>query len=114
MTVVHIFLYNAVNRDRDLFAPLQHVPSSSNARPEGDSMPNEPQVTRKLSAIFSADVKGYSLLMSDDEVHTIATLKAYRQIMSESIQHHSGRVVDTPGDNILAEFKSVVDAVQCS
>lgn len=77
-------------------------------------MPNEPHVTRKLSAIFSADVKGYSLLMSDDEVHTIATLKAYRQIMSETIQQHSGRVVDTPGDNLLAEFKSAVDAVQCA
>jgi len=77
-------------------------------------MPNEQKVTRKLTAIMSADVKGYSLLMSDDEIHTIQTLKTYRQIMSEYIQQHTGRVVDSPGDNLLAEFGSVVDAVQCA
>ena len=72
------------------------------------------RVTRKLRAILSADVKGYSLLMADDEVHTIQTLKAYRQIMSDFIEQHSGRVVDNPGDNLLAEFSSAVDAVQCA
>jgi len=72
------------------------------------------KVTRKLRAIMSADIKGYSLLMSDDEVHTIETLKKYRQIMSDLIQHHSGRVVDSPGDNTLAEFSSAVDAVECA
>ena len=77
-------------------------------------MPNEQKFTRKLTAIMSADVKGYSLLMSDDEIHTIQTLKTYRQIMSEYIQQHTGRVVDSPGDNLLAEFGSVVDAVQCA
>ena len=77
-------------------------------------MPNEQKVTRKLTAIMSADVKGYSLLMSDDEIHTIQTLKTYRQIMSEYIQQHTGRVVDSPGDNLLAEFGSAVDAVQCA
>jgi len=71
-------------------------------------------VTRKLRAIFSADVKGYSLLMADDEVHTIQTLKAYRQIMSDFIHDHSGHVVDSPGDNLLAEFASAVDAVECA
>ena len=70
------------------------------------------KVTRKLTAILSADVKGYSLLMADDEVHTIQTLKSYRQIMSDLIQQHSGRVVDNPGDNLLAEFSSAVDAVE--
>jgi class 3 adenylate cyclase len=53
-------------------------------------MPNEQKFTRKLTAIMSADVKGYSLLMSDDEIHTIQTLKTYRQIMSEYIQQHTG------------------------
>ncbi len=74
-------------------------------------MSNEQKVTRKLRAILSADVKGYSLLMADDEVHTIQTLKAYRQIMADLIQQHSGRVVDNPGDNLLAVFESAVDAV---
>jgi TolB-like protein len=77
-------------------------------------MPKEQKVARKLRAILSADVKGYSLLMADDEVHTIQTLKAYRQIMSDLINQHSGRVVDSPGDNLLAEFSSAVDAVGCA
>jgi adenylate cyclase len=69
---------------------------------------------RKLTAILSADVKGYSRLMGDDEAETVKTLTAYRKIMGELIQQHRGRVIDSPGDNILAEFGSVVDAVQCS
>jgi len=77
-------------------------------------MPTEEKVTRKLRAILSADVKGYSLLMSDDEAFTVKTLKSYRALMSELIEQHTGRVVDDPGDNILAEFASVVDAVQCA
>ena len=77
-------------------------------------MSNEQNVTRKLRAILSADVKGYSLLIADDEVHTIETLKKYRQIMSSLIDQHSGRVVDNPGDNILSEFSSAVDAVNCA
>ncbi len=77
-------------------------------------MTTEQKVTRKLRAILSADVKGYSLLMTKDEASTIKTLKEYRSIMSELIKHHSGRVVDAPGDNLLAEFSSAVNAVQCS
>lgn len=69
---------------------------------------------RKLRAILSADVKGYSLLMADDEVHTVKKLKEYRDSMSDIIRSHSGRVVDAVGDNLLAEFSSAVDAVQCS
>jgi adenylate cyclase len=69
---------------------------------------------RKLTAILSADVKGYSRLMGENEAETVKTLTAYRKIMGELIQHHRGRVIDSPGDNILAEFGSVVDAVQCS
>ena len=78
-------------------------------------MPNETEkVKRKLRAILSADVKGYSLLMANDEAFTIKTLKAYRNIMSDLIKQYSGRVVDSPGDNVLAEFSSVVDAVTCA
>jgi adenylate cyclase len=69
---------------------------------------------RKLTAILSADVKGYSILMADDEVATMQTLKDYRKSMSLCIEQHGGRVVDTVGDNLLAEFGSAVDAVQCA
>src|SRR3989339_1317546 len=69
---------------------------------------------RKLTAILSADVKGYSRLMGEDEAETVKTITAYRKIMGELIQQHRGRVIDSPGDNILAEFASVVDAVQCA
>ena len=69
---------------------------------------------RKLTAIFSADVQGYSRLMGEDEEATIRTLTAYREIMTSCIQQHRGMVVDSPGDNLLAEFASAVDAVQAA
>lgn len=68
---------------------------------------------RKLTAVFSADVAGYSRLMGDDEAATVKTLEAYKQVMFTLIKQHRGRVVDSTGDNLLAEFGSVVDAVQC-
>jgi adenylate cyclase len=74
----------------------------------------EEKFKRKLTAILSADVKGYSRLMGEDEEGTIRTLKAYKEVMTGSIQHHRGRVVGTAGDSILAEFASVVDAVRCA
>jgi class 3 adenylate cyclase len=67
---------------------------------------------RKLAAILSADVKDYSRLMREDETATIRTLTSYREVMTTLIKQHHGRVVDTVGDNLLAEFASVVDAVQ--
>lgn len=70
------------------------------------------EVKRKLAAIFSADVKDYSRLMRDDETATVRTLTAYREVMTKLIRQHHGRVVDSPGDNLLAEFVSVVDGVQ--
>ena len=69
---------------------------------------------RKLTAILSADVVGYSRLMGDDEAATVKTLETYKGVMSSLIRQHRGRVVDSPGDNLLAEFGSVVDAVQCA
>ena len=71
----------------------------------------EESFKRKLTAILSADVIGYSRLMRDDEEATVRDIAAHRVLISEIIQKHHGRVVDSPGDNILAEFASVVDAV---
>jgi adenylate cyclase len=75
-----------------------------------DSVPTAP--VRKLAAILSADVKGYSRLMSADEIATIRRLSAYRERMTGLIAQHRGRVVDSPGDNLLADFGSAVDALQ--
>jgi adenylate cyclase len=72
------------------------------------------EVKRKLAAILSADVKGYSRLMGEDEEWTLRTLNAYKEVMGSLIQQHRGRVVGTAGDSVLAEFASVVDAVQCA
>jgi len=72
------------------------------------------EVKRKLTAILSADVKGYSRLMGKDEESTAHTLNTYKEVMAGLIQRHHGRVVDAPGDNVLAEFASVVDAVRCA
>jgi TolB-like protein/class 3 adenylate cyclase len=69
---------------------------------------------RKLTAILSADVEGYSRLMGDDEEATVRTLTAYREVLTTLIKQHNGKVIDSPGDNLLAEFVSVVDAVQCA
>ena len=69
---------------------------------------------RKLTAILSADVKGYSRLMGEDEEGTIRTLNVYLEVIMGFIQQHRGRVVTTGGDSVLAEFPSVVDAVRCA
>ena len=69
---------------------------------------------RKLAAILSADVKGYSRMMRDDEDATIRTLTNYRSAISNLIQKFRGHVVDATGDNLLAKFTSVVDAVNCA
>ena len=76
-------------------------------------MTNE-EVKRKLIAILSADVKGYSRLMGEDEKGTVRTLNAYKEVMTNLIERHRGRVVDAPGDNVLAEFGSVVNALACA
>ena len=69
---------------------------------------------RKLTAILSADVVGYSRLMGEDEDKTVQTLTTYRDVISSLIKDHKGRVVDSPGDNILAEFASVVNSLRCA
>jgi adenylate cyclase len=79
----------------------------------GDPM-NTEGFKRKLTSMLSADVAGYSRLMAEDESATVKTLETYREVMSTLIKQHRGRVIDSPGDNLLAEFTSVVDAVQCA
>jgi len=69
---------------------------------------------RKLTSILSADAVGYSRLMEDDEEATVRTLTSYREVIATLIKQYNGMVVDSPGDNLLAEFVSVVDAVQCA
>jgi len=69
---------------------------------------------RKLTTILSADVAGYSRMMSADEAGTFAVLKAYREVMTKLIADNRGRIVSTAGDSLLAEFASVVQAVECA
>jgi adenylate cyclase len=69
---------------------------------------------RKLAAILSADVVGYSRLMAEDEAGTIRTLTDYREEIAMLVRQHRGRVVDSPGDNVLAEFPTATDAVSCA
>ena len=71
-------------------------------------------VERKLAAILSADVVGYSRLMAEDEAATIRTLSDYREEIAMRVRQHRGRVVDAPGDNVLAEFPTALDAVRCA
>ena len=72
------------------------------------------RANRKMSAILSADVKGYSRLMSADEEGTVKALNDCREIIARCVQDHKGRIVDSPGDNVLAEFVSTVEAVKCA
>ena len=74
----------------------------------------ERMVNRKLAAILSADVVGYSKLMADDEAATVDTIKQYRAAIGHVIERHKGRIVNAPGDNILAEFASAVEAVKAA
>ena len=71
-------------------------------------------IERRLAAILSADVVGYSRLMADDEDATVRTISAYRDLIMLLIRQSNGRVVDSPGDELLAEFPSAVDAVRCA
>jgi class 3 adenylate cyclase/uncharacterized RDD family membrane protein YckC len=71
-------------------------------------------VKRKLTTIFAADVDGYSRLMGEDEHSTLERLKEYREAITAFVERHHGRVVSWSGDGLLAEFVSVVEAVQCA
>jgi adenylate cyclase len=75
---------------------------------------NQDRTKRKLTAILSADVVGYSRLMEEDQAWTIKNLEENKTLISNLIEEYKGRVVDAPGDNILAEFSSVTNAVECA
>ena len=77
-------------------------------------MRSQEPLERRLTAIFAADVAGYSRLMRADEVTTMRTLTAHREVMDRLIAQHRGRIANTAGDSVLAEFPSVVDALQCA
>jgi len=79
-----------------------------------ESAPQSGRVERRLAAILSADVSGYSRLMGEDDEATLRTLSEYRELQFYLIGHHRGRVVNAPGDALLAEFSSVIDAVTCA
>jgi adenylate cyclase len=72
------------------------------------------KVKRRLTTVLCADVHGYSRLMEADESGTLATLRRYRAAMAGLVERHDGRIVNTWGDAVIAEFSSVVEAVQCA
>src|SRR5215470_13552953 len=78
------------------------------------AMSDPTAVSRRLVAVFAADVEGYSLLMGADEVGTLKGLTERRAILDRLIGEHRGRIANTAGDSVLAEFGSAVDAVQCA
>jgi class 3 adenylate cyclase len=73
-----------------------------------------PRLERRLIAILAADVEGYSRHMERDEAETLATLSSHRLIVDDLIASHNGRITGTAGDSVLAEFQSVVDALDCA
>jgi len=72
------------------------------------------RVERKLAAILHADVQGYSRLIAQDDTATLRTLTTYLEMMHTLVRQHGGRPVGSRGDSLLAEFPSVVEAVQCA
>ena len=102
---------------RELLARIKAVTrrfSLQEKRKDSEAEIDIDRLQRQLKAILSADVKDYSRLMTEDELWTIKTINRFRGLISSHVQRYSGRVVDSPGDNILAEFGSVVNAVECA
>jgi class 3 adenylate cyclase len=102
---ISVVLDGALDRDSAM-----HIQARAAEPVQGSTL----RPVRKLTVIMSADVAGYSRLMSDDERATLETLTGYRRIIRDRIAAHSGRVVDSPGDALLAEFQSAVEAVRAS
>src|SRR5262245_10738835 len=73
-----------------------------------------PSMNRRLAAILAADIAGYSRLMHEDEASTVRDLKAHQSVILPLVARHGGRIIDTAGDGILAEFPSVVGATECA
>ena len=77
-------------------------------------MDEEPSIPRRLAAILAADIAGYSRLMHEDEPATVRDLKAHQSVILPLIGRHGGRIIDTAGDGIMAEFPSVIGATECA
>src|SRR5262245_36301234 len=77
-------------------------------------VPEKTKVPRRLAGIFAADIAGYSALMGADEAHTVRNLKEHQAVVLPMIKEYGGRIIDTAGDGILAEFPSVLSAVECA
>ena len=77
-------------------------------------MDEEPSIQRRLAAILAADIAGYSRLMHEDEAATVRDLKAHQSVILPLIGRHGGRIIDTAGDGIMAEFPSVIGATECA
>src|SRR5713101_8870438 len=75
---------------------------------------DEAQVERRLAAILVADIVGYSRLMAEDDAATVAALKGHQAVVLPMVEAYGGRIQDTAGDGILAEFRSVLQAVECA
>jgi adenylate cyclase len=73
-----------------------------------------PKVARRLAAILAADIVGYSALMGADEPRTVSDLKGHQTVVLPMIAQFGGRIIDIAGDGVLAEFGSVVNAVECA
>ena len=95
-------------------APSVSKSPHANRRHWGSPLAEPIETKRRLVAIFAADVEGYSRLMGADEVATLDTLTARREILDGLIATHGGRIANTAGDSVLAEFGSAVDAVRCA
>jgi class 3 adenylate cyclase len=102
---------------RELLARMKAVVRRSRSMdqsPGGERVGSGQAMVRQLRAILSADVKDYTRLMEQDELWTIRSLNACRDVIAARIREYSGRLVDSPGDNVMAEFGSVVHAVECA
>src|SRR5215467_1913681 len=82
--------------------------------PQVSDIPAYPESSRRLAAILAADIAGYSALMGADEEATVRDLKAHQRVILPIIGEHGGRIIDTAGDGILAEFASVMNAMRCA
>src|SRR5512147_763388 len=77
-------------------------------------MDEEHSIKRRLAAILAADIAGYSRLMGQDEAATVRDLKGHQAVILPLVSRRSGRIIDTAGDGILAEFPSVIGAIECA
>src|SRR5438552_19202666 len=77
-------------------------------------MAEKPSIQRRLAAILAADIAGYSRLMHEDEPATVRDLKAHQSVILPLVGQHGGRIIDTAGDGIMAEFPSVIGATACA